>query len=194
MVGFIGRVEPLDKIDSFATDGLAGVHNSLAYRVHEIEKHLHNDEKWFGVAASASGETHIADRMGPGIAAFALLSGNDAFGSWVQILGSSDTPVLAGRVKFDIHRILVTTTDSTTVFLVQFVVGESAGIAAKLSAEDYTEAPYIASTNRSDSGFQCPEINCSSRHQWKVVVEADGKSVRSGNYRIDQRPCLLHGW
>lgn len=37
-----------DKIDSAATDGLEGTSNSLAYRVHEIEKHLHNRGRFWG--------------------------------------------------------------------------------------------------------------------------------------------------
>lgn len=49
------------KIDNRAVDGLLGVNNSLAYKVHEIEKHFHNQEKWCGVAAIADAELHVAD-------------------------------------------------------------------------------------------------------------------------------------
>lgn len=149
----IGSGQNNPKIDSLATNGLSGIEDSLAYRVEEIEKHLHNNEKWFGAAAVPSGETHIVDRMGPGIAAIALLSGNDAFGSWTQVLGSADTPVKTGMVSFDAHRYMVTTTDSTSPFLIQVVSGESAGIAAKLASEDYSEYPYIAPTNSNDAGI-----------------------------------------
>ena len=34
------------KLDSAATEGLEGVSNSIAYRVHEIEKQFHNYESW----------------------------------------------------------------------------------------------------------------------------------------------------
>lgn len=141
------------KIDSLATLGLLGVENSLAYRVHEIERHLHGNEKWFGVAAVPAGETHVADRIGPAIAAFALLSGNDDFGNWLQVLGSSDLPIEAGMARADAHRVMVTTTDSTDAFFVQFVTGESADIAAKIAAESYTEFGYISATNNADSGI-----------------------------------------
>lgn len=140
------------KIDNLATDGLVGTENSLAYRTEKIEKHFHSFEKWLGAAAVPSGETHIADRLGPSISPFALTSGNDAFGSWVQILGSSDTPVQTGVVSFDAHRILVTTTTSTEAFVIQMASGESAGLAAKITAEAFTEVPYIAATNNADSG------------------------------------------
>ncbi len=38
----------------------------------EVEKHIHTHEKWFGDAAVPVGETHVADRLGPSIAAFPL--------------------------------------------------------------------------------------------------------------------------
>ncbi len=120
---------------------------------YSTQNHLHNHEKWLGAAVVASGETHVADRLGPGINPFALLSGNDAYGSWVQVLGSSDSPIQSGMTKIDARRILVTTTNSTTTFAVQFVVGESSGIAALISAEDFTEFAYISATNNADSGI-----------------------------------------
>ncbi len=125
---------------------------------YESEKHVHTHEKWLGAAAVAVGETHIADRVGPAIAPFALTSGNDAFGNWVQVLGSSDTPIEAGVVLIDAHDILVTTTDSTAAFFIQFGMGESADLAALVAAEDITEVPYIAATNNADSGVE-PVLN-----------------------------------
>jgi len=141
------------KIDSATTLGLAGANNSLAYRIEEIEKHFHNREKWFGLAAVASGELHVADRMAGGIQPFILTAGNDDFGAWVQVLGSSDTPVTSEAEKYDSHRLLVTTTNSTNPFIIQVIAGESADFATKLAAEEFTEAPYVSGTNNNDSGI-----------------------------------------
>lgn len=228
-----------EKVDDLASDGLAGVEDSVAYRAHANEKHHHNFEKWFGDAledggyeiagttlpdfdgsyfktgeeggdsaytnrdgvgflwwdgvdswivsavlgtegtdyfkrtdpsqigaytnqGSATGtvtgadiddENHVADRMDGVIAAFTLTSGNNDFGSWLQVLGSDDTPITAGSANFDLHRIIVTDTTSTDVFIIQIVTGESAGIATKLITEDFNEFPYIAATNNNDSGI-----------------------------------------
>lgn len=122
--------------------------------VKEIERHLHNREKWFGLAAVPSGETHRADRMVGGIQPFVLTAGNDDFGAWVQILGSDDTPVSDGMIKFDAHRFLIDGTDSTLPYLIQVATGESADLAAKIAAEEFTEAPYISGTNNNDSGVE----------------------------------------
>lgn len=45
-----------NKIDSLAVNGLLGTRNRLAYKVHEIEKHLHGREYWFGKSA---GDTYL---------------------------------------------------------------------------------------------------------------------------------------
>ena len=125
----------------------------IEQEIYEVKKHIHGNEKLLGVAAAPAGETHVADRVGTSIGPFALLSGNDAYGNWVQVLGSSDTPIEAGKTRIDAHRILVTTTDSTEAFVVQFVVGGSAGIGALIAAEDFTEFAYISATNNADAGI-----------------------------------------
>lgn len=140
-------------INDAATDGLRGAEDSVSYRIAEVERHLHNTEKWFGMAVTPVGETHVADRMNDAASAFTLTAGNDAFGPWVQVLGSEDTPVTTGAVKFDAHRILVSNTNSTNPFVLQVVSGESADIAAKIVAEAFSESPYISATNNNDSGI-----------------------------------------
>jgi hypothetical protein len=119
----------------------------------EIEHHLHNYEKWFGLAGTPSGETHRADRMGPAIDPFTLTAGNLTWGAWVQVLGSNDTPVQAGKTKYDFHRAIITDTTSTNPFIIQIISGESSEIAAKLLAEDFDEFPYVSATNNNDSGI-----------------------------------------
>jgi len=146
-----GAIET-QKIDSAATSGLSGVYNSLAYRVHEIERHFHGREKWFGAAAVPAGETHVADRMGPSIVGFSIVSGNNAFGNWVQVLGSTDTPCKAGYKYFDAHSVLVTSANDTNPFLVQIIAGESADIVANLAAEMHSEFPFEAATNQINGG------------------------------------------
>ena len=125
------------KIDKLATNGLAGVSNSLAYRVHELERHFHNWESWFGLAASPSGETNVADRIANAINPFQADAGVSDWGSWLQILGSSDTPARATMMKFDFHRIFVIATERTTRYYIQIGFGDSG--AAALSAGTYTE-------------------------------------------------------
>lgn len=138
-----------NKIDSAATDGLTGVEDSLAYRIHEIERHFHSYERWFETAATPNGEIHVADRIGSGGGAFQVDAGNDDWGAWVQILGSSDTPADAGKVEFDLHRISIVNAERNADYFVQIAFGASG--AAALLVNTYTEEPFKPASNQVDS-------------------------------------------
>jgi hypothetical protein len=143
-----------DKITQVAAGGLSDTEDSISYGIKELERHFHNNEKWFGKLAVPNGEINVAERVGGDTAPFVLTSGNSDFGAWVQILGSGDTPVASGKAKFDLHRYLVTETNDINPYIIQFASGESSGLAAKIAAEDFTESMYIAATNNNDSGIE----------------------------------------
>jgi hypothetical protein len=133
------------KIDNAATDGLSGVEDSLSYRVAEIERHLHGWERWFGLSGSPSGETHRAERIGTTSTPFTIDGGNDTWGSWLQILGSSDTPAIAGQAKYDLHRLEIVTVERTNAtHFIQVALGASG--AAALTATTYTEFVFRPTT------------------------------------------------
>ena len=160
-------VTDLQKIDSAATDGLAGVNNSLAYRVHEIERHFHSYERWLELAAVPAGTTHRADAAGTGAGPYILDAGADDWGLWVQILGSTDTPAIADMVKFDPHKILVESTERNEVYVLQ--IGFGASGAAALTAGTYTETLFIPVGNQADSG---PVEVMSRRHNAGTLMWA----------------------
>lgn len=82
MIGNGGNLN-IEKIDSFAVDGLLGVEDSLAYKVSEIDRHLHNRERWFSAAITPNGTIHSADRIGAGVLPIRFTSGNNTWGAWV---------------------------------------------------------------------------------------------------------------
>lgn len=121
----------------------------LAY---ESENHVHSDEKWFGVAGTPSA-THKGDRITLNPASFQLDAGNDDWGAWVQLLGTADTPVATGNTYYDIHRLILTAYEvNTAVYAIQFADGPSAGLAAKLAAEDMTDVLVTTGTGIALSG------------------------------------------
>ena len=136
-----------DKIDGAATDGLSGVSNSLAYRANEIERHLHGWERWFGLAGAPDAELHRADRIGTTTTPFQADGGNLVWGTWLQILGSDDTPADAGMAKFDLHRIqMVAVERINATYFVQIALGASG--AAALASDDYTEFSFHPQSNQ----------------------------------------------
>ncbi len=112
----------------------------------EIERHFHSGERWFGAAASPSGETHIADRIGAGAAGaeagpLIVDAGNDDWGAWTQILGSSDTPVDSGSsTHFDLHRVRgVDAEHKTQRYMFQIAAQENAPADDPGASDTYTE-------------------------------------------------------
>lgn len=104
----------------------------------EIERHFHSNERWYGLAVTPNGELHRADRVGSGVNPFVMDAGDSSWGSWLQVVGSDDTPEEAGNVYLDFHRILITDTERTTVHFIQVSFGDTG--AAGLTAGTYSEA------------------------------------------------------
>lgn len=125
------------KIDSAASDGLAGTQNSVAYRIAEVERHLHSGARWYEAATDPDPEDHVADRIGSGAGPFQIDAGNDTWGDWTQILGSDDTPADAGKVYFDPHLLVVEDNERAGPYFIQFARGSSG--AAGYAAGHYTE-------------------------------------------------------
>lgn len=130
-------VTETDKIDNAPADGLLGTQNSLSYRVAEIERHLHSGARWFEKAIAPVGETHVADRIGTGISAFSMDSGDHTWGDWEQILGPDDTPATPGRLYFDPHLLAIASNERAGVYFVQFARGATGD--AGIAAGTYTE-------------------------------------------------------
>lgn len=130
-----------DKIDVAAVDGLTGVSNSLAYKVHEIERHLHSGGRWFGAAAVPDLPTHAADRIGTATTAFRIDGGagvgTGSWGAWTQIMGSTDTPITAGNDYWDPHQFIISASERTGIYFIQF--GRGASGAEALANGTYTE-------------------------------------------------------
>jgi hypothetical protein len=126
----------------------------------ETEKHFHNHILWLAAAAAPNGELHVADRFSPTASTtFQINAGNITWGAWVQILGSSDTPVIAGMTKFDPNGVYFTASQRNTPYIVQF--GHGASGAAALTANEITEVVYTAISAASDA---VPIVFQSDRH------------------------------
>ncbi len=81
---------------------------NLPRDIEEHDEHFHNRERWFGKSADQSGNDWAVPS---GLTAFRAISGNSDFGGDADdealLLGTADTPVIAGQTLFDMHRIMV---------------------------------------------------------------------------------------
>lgn len=175
----IGNGSPLIKIDNLAINGLEGVEGSLGYKVDTIEKHLHNNEKWFGLAGTPDAELHRADRITLLPSPFRADAGDDDWGSWLQVLGSNDTPVKSGMLKFDFHKVLIHGHErNTNMYVMQMASGESADLAAKLVSEDFTELTLVTGGGTSEVGaIDFKDIRCDAGDKVWARIWADGQNT-----------------
>ena len=118
-------------------------HGLIAQRTYEIENHIHSHERWFESAGTPT-DTHKAVRLGDpdGVGAFTITGGKSSvtptWGSWVEILGSGDTPAEPGNKLYDLHRLFISdaSTDGVSHYI-QIACGPSGDEA--LEALEYTE-------------------------------------------------------
>lgn len=89
------------KTDNLPSDP-ASESGAIYDEVVEIERHLHNRERWFGISGDQSGNDWAVEA---GLNAFRAISGNGDFGSdandEAKVLGTADTPAISGRTKHD---------------------------------------------------------------------------------------------
>jgi hypothetical protein len=133
----------LEKIDNMAVSGLLGTHNSLAYRVHEIERHFHGRERWVGKAAVQTATDWAADTLTP----FQAISGANTYGAGANdealVLGTDDTPIISGMVRYDLHRLMMVAASSDTIYKLRIVCGTGT-MADAITAGQYSEICVMA--------------------------------------------------
>ena len=126
----------LSKIDDVATDGLTGTHDSLAYRVEEIERHFHVRERWWGALAVPDETNAIEANVAR---PFVAISDNNAWGAAIPLIGTADEPTASATdAYFDLHRMEIVTADNADVWRVRFIYGTGTSAAA-IGAGQWTE-------------------------------------------------------
>ncbi len=125
-------IAELDKIPTILTNAV------------ELGRHVHNRERWFGLAAAPSG-TNFGDEAT--LLPYVAISGAGVFGAdandEANVIGTDDTPAIAGMTKYDIHRILVVTVDNVTPWVLRIVYG-SGTMGDAEAAGQYTDVMVIA--------------------------------------------------
>lgn len=106
------------QIDRAATEGLEGIPDSAAYRIHEVERHLHSMGRWFG---QDPGDTFLLE---DGLTPWRVTAGSSqAWGAWLQV---SDGDEITDVVKFDPHLVHVTAASANgALYYIQLGYGES---------------------------------------------------------------------
>ncbi len=91
---------------------------------YEAEHHLHNRERWFGKSVDQSGNNWGTLAS---LTPYTAISAAGAFGSdpddEALVLGTDDTPQIAGHTQYDPHRIMVTAASNATDSVLRLIYG-----------------------------------------------------------------------
>ena len=132
-----------NKIDDEAVLGLQGTDDSLAYRVEEIEKHLHSAGRFFGYSGTPNATALLSS-----ITPWNLVAGTGTYGTAVQILkGDEDFDLPFTPAKFDPHRLFVIDASDDAVYKIRIANSQWNGsthtyatMAEAVTANKYSES------------------------------------------------------
>lgn len=123
--------------------------DAIAAELEVVETHLHSREHWCGKSGDQSGNDWGADTLTP----YRAISGNGVYGAdasdEAKVIGSDDTPVVAGKTYYDLHRITVIAISSDTAYKLRLVWGTGT-MAAAILANQMTEMMIITSTDKAN--------------------------------------------
>lgn len=187
LMGYIkGVLGGTNKIDDVATSGLAGVSNSLAYRVHEIEKHFHNYCKWFGISASQAGNDWALSVSAAGMRnPYVAISGNADYGADVndeaKVWGTDDT--MGADTKLDLQQLFITAASVTTIYYLRIIWGAGT-MADAITALQYSEIPVVADAAQGGSidvilPVMMPRITIGTHKIWIQAKNATNNATIS---------------
>lgn len=136
-------ITDVNKIDSEEVDGLLGVDDSLAYKVHEIEGHLHSAGRFFGYSGTPNATALLTS-----ITPWNLVSGTGDYGTAVQIfLGDEDFDLPFTPYKFDPHRLFAIDVSADAIYKIRIANSQWTGsahtyatMASAVTANKYTES------------------------------------------------------
>lgn len=99
------------------TDGLASSTTLIETTTNKIDVEMHTPEDFSGAHVSPSfpATASDADTMTP----FVLIAGDNTWGAWLHVIGSTDLPIRSGMVAFDIHEILISSVSTAATGRIQ---------------------------------------------------------------------------
>lgn len=150
---------------------------NLPADIDELEGHTHAQERWMG---KASPQTATDWCELESLTPFRAISGAGAFGSdtddEAQVMGTDDTPHIAGKVTFDIHHILVTAASNATDFIVRIIWGTGT-MAAAISAGQYSDTMVQEARKGSPIETHMSELTCGVDKVWIQIKNASNNAT-----------------
>lgn len=160
--------------DNITSLGLNGTHNSVGYRVAEIEKHIHSPEYWYGkdiVDDLASKNSLTAWTFTTGAA--------NTYGEFVQLADGTELVGDFPNCKYvDIHRVFITALNQAdSTYIVEIWAGTDTTTNATLITEFPIRASNVALGTAIPLEIQMPRGLATNKFWAKAKCEGSGKTI-----------------
>jgi len=136
-----------------------------------LEDHFHNVERWVGKSADQSGNNWGTQSS---LTHFTAISGDGDFGSdaddEAKIVGSDDTPLVAGNTHFDAHRIMCVSASNANPFLLRLIYGTGT-MQQAITAGQYSEIMVTEARKGSPIEVRMPRV-ASGTKMWAQAKNA----------------------
>lgn len=134
---------PSDAAHSGESDNTTNLYQYIKEILDELilhDEHFHNRERWLGISGDQSGDDWA---LAAGLNPFVAVSGNGDFGAAAKVLGIDDTPIIAGNIRFDMHRIVIVDQENATPWILRIIWGSGTAADAE-SAGQYSDVMLMA--------------------------------------------------
>ncbi len=126
-----------DKVDIVDTN----VDSALAKAI-EIETHIHTLERWLGISGDQSGNDWALESS---LTPFSVVTqAGDFTATAIKVIGTDDTPIIAGKTFFDMHRVEIASASGAEIYILRFIYGTGADADVEEAAGRYTDTMFFA--------------------------------------------------
>lgn len=111
---------------------------AILEEITKMGRHIYNRERWLGISDDQGGSDWADDTLTP----FQAISGSNAYGidtdDAAKVLGTGDTPAIAGMTQFDLRRLFIVNTSVNSPWKLRIIYGAGT-MADAITAGQYSE-------------------------------------------------------
>ncbi|KKM05730.1 hypothetical protein LCGC14_1751110 [marine sediment metagenome] len=163
-----------------------GVLRKIEQAAFALENHIHNRERWFGKSGDQSGNNWGTESS---LTPFRAISGNIAFGSDADdealVLGTDDTPCIAGTTRFDPHTIMVEAASVATEYVIRVIYGTGTMADAE-TAGQYSDTMVTDAKKGEPLDIHMPRLTSGSHKVWVRIKNGTDNATMDFHYGIHE--------
>lgn len=164
-------------IDELAAANMPADLDDALAEIIEVEKHLHNRERWFGKLGSQTA-TDWGDPAS--LTPYRAISGNSDFGDDANdealVIGIDDSPAISGMTRFDAHRLMIAAASHSNDWVLRIIYGTGTMAAAE-SANQYSDVMLTEAKKGIPVELIMPRGTCGSTKIWLRAKSATNNAT-----------------